>query len=90
MAACDILDFQCIIVSEIFGSIALAVVIGLLLYFVVASKLKFGFDTTLLLAIPISLIVSLALGGFIVTYAIAGIIAATIISWVFQRAFGNR
>ena len=90
MAGCEILDFQCIIVSEIIGSAALAVVIGLLLYFIVASKLRFGFDTTLVLAIPILLIVSLALGGFIVAYALAAIIAATIIAWVFQRAFGNR
>ncbi len=87
---CDILDFQCIIISEIFGSATLAIVMGLVFYFIVASRLKLGFDTTLLLAIPIALIVSLAIGGFAVVYAIAGFIAALVIAWIFQRAIGNR
>lgn len=89
MAGCEILDFQCIIVSEIFGSASLAVVMGLVFYFIVASRLKIGFDTTFLLAIPLSLIISLAIGGFAIVYAITGFIAAMIISWIFQRAFGN-
>ncbi len=90
MASCEILDFQCILVSEIFGSASLAIVMGLLLYFIMASRLRFGFDTTLLFAVPLSLVISLAIGGFTVIYALTGFIAAAIIAWIFQRAFGNR
>ena len=84
---CEILDFQCIFVSELIGSITLSI---LLLYFVMASKLKFGFDTTMILAIPFALIVTLGLGGFSLTFAVIGIIAALMIAWMFDRIIGNK
>ncbi len=87
---CEILDFQCIFVSELIGSITLSIVIFLLLYFIVASKLKFGFDTTMILAIPFALIVTLGLGGFSLTFAVIGIIAALMIAWMFDRIIGNK
>ncbi len=90
MAGCDILDVQCLFVSELIGSIALTVVIAILFYFIVASKMKFGFDTTIALSIPILLIFASAFGGFSIVFAFATIIAAIIIAWLFDRITGNK
>ncbi len=90
MAGCEILDFQCIIVSELIGSTILAVIVLLLLYFVMASKLKLGFDTTMILAIPFILVISLGVGGFSTIFAVIGIIAALMIAWMFDRIIGNK
>jgi len=90
MASCDILDIRCLFVSELIGSVTLTIVLFAIFYFIIASKMRFGFDTTVLFAIPILLIISLALGGFAVVYALSGFITAIILSWIFQRIIGNR
>lgn len=87
---CELLDFQCLFVSEIIGSVALTVVVFLLFYFIVASKLRFGFDTTMLLAIPLALIISLAVGGFSIVFAVIGLIVALVLAWIFEQIIGNR
>ena len=90
MASCDILDIQCLFVSELIGSVALTIVIAAIFYFIVASKMKFGFDTTIAFSIPILLIFALAFGGFSIVFAFATIIAAIIIAWLFDRIIGNK
>ena len=87
---CEILDIQCLFVSEIIGSVTLTFVLGILFFFIISSKLRFGFDTTILLAIPVALIASLAFGGFTIVYALLGIILALILAWLFDRIIGNK
>ncbi len=88
--ACDLIDFQCIFVNEIAGSLVIAALIGLILYFIVAGKLKFGFDTTIALLIPIVLIGSLMTTGFSLVYAVVTIVLVWMATWVFQEIIRNR
>lgn len=90
MPSCDILDFRCIFVNEIIGNVVLAVVLAAILYFIVASRLKFGFDTTIFLAVPILLMLGLAIGGFSVLFAFLTMITAIMIAWLYDRISGNK
>ena len=87
---CDILDIRCLFVSELIGSVALAVVLFAVFYFIIASKMKFGFDTTIVLATPILLIFSLAIGGFSIVYAFLTMLSALMIGWLIDKMFGNK
>ena len=73
MASCDILDFRCIFVNELIGNVVLAAVIGIIFYFIIASKLRLGFDTTIAFLIPISLIFGLMIAGFSTIYYVLAI-----------------
>jgi len=90
MPSCEILDFRCIFVNEIIGNTILAVVLAAILYFMVASRLKFGFDTTMFLAVPILLLFGLAIGGFSAIFAFLTMITAIMIAWLFDRIIGNK
>ena len=90
MPACEILDFRCIFVNEIVGNVVLAVVLAAILYFIIASRLKLGFDTTLAFAIPIVLLSGLAIGGFSVIFAFLTMVTAIMIAWLFDRIIGNK
>ncbi len=81
---CEILDLKCLFVSEIAGSVALAMIIAIIFYFIIASKMRFGFDTTILFAIPVILIVGLAFGGFSIIYAFVTILAAILLAWLYD------
>ena len=88
--ACNLLDFRCIFVSEIFGNILLTVLFSTLFYFIIAAKLKLGFDTTIALAFPILLIAGLAFAGFSVVFAFSTVIIALLIAWIINVLIGNR
>ncbi|KKN65946.1 hypothetical protein LCGC14_0476490 [marine sediment metagenome] len=90
MAACELLDFRCILVNEIVGNVVLAVVLIAILYFVVTNRLKFGFDTTIAFAVPIILLAGLAVGGFSVIFAFLTFVTAIMIAWLFDRIIGNK
>lgn len=90
MVGCEILDFRCILVSEIVGSVVLATILALILYFIIAGKLKWGFDTTLAVLLPMILIVGIAFTGFSAIYAFATIIVAFLLAWIFQEIIRNR
>lgn len=87
---CDILDFRCIIVNELIGTAVLAVVIGAIFYFIIASKLKFGFDTTIIMAFPFLFILGLAIAGFSAIYAFATVLIGIMLAWIFQEIIRNR
>lgn len=87
---CDILDFQCIWVNEIIGDIVLTSVLGVILYFVIASKSKFGFDLTVTFLLPFLLIMGLYFTGFSIIYAFSAVIAGLMLYWVYIRLIGNR
>jgi len=87
---CDVLDFRCIIVNELIGSVALAILFIALLYFVVASKLRFGFDTTFSLLIPVVLISSIVLTAFSAIFAFATLLAGLLLAYIFIKFLENR
>lgn len=85
MASCEIIDFKCIFVNEIAGSLALAIILFLILYFVAASRLKIGFDTTVYFLFPIIIIASAAIGGFTAVFAFATVFSAILIGWIINK-----
>ena len=87
---CELLDFRCIIVNEIVGSVILAAVLAAILYFVIASKLRLGFDTTIAFAIPLLIISGLMFTGFSVIYAVITVIVGLMVAWIFQEIIRNR
>ena len=90
MPSCEILDLRCIILNEIVGSVTLALVLFAVMYFVIASKMKLGFDTTILFLFPTIVILSLAISGFSIVYAFATIMVAIMVGWMFDRVIGNK
>ena len=87
---CELLDFRCWFVNEIVGDAVLAGVIAIILYFIIASKSRMGFDTTIVLAFPVLFIFGLAIGGFSIIYAVSTILIALLIAWIFNIIIGNR
>jgi len=88
--ACDVLDFRCIFVNELVGNILMAIFLGMILYLIVANKMKFGFDTTLVGFVAVMLIIALAFGNFAVIFAFTTLIAAIVFNFFFQKVIQNR
>ena len=89
MAACDIIDFQCVFINEIAGSFILAFLIFLILYFIAASRLKIGFDTTIFFLFPMIVITSVTVGGFVALFAFVTLAGAILIAWIINKYQGN-
>ena len=87
---CDLLDFRCIIMNELFGSVLLTLFAVAIIYFIVASKLRLGFDTTMAFAIPFMLIGGLIIGGFQALFAFLTVVVGVMVAWIFQNIIGNR
>jgi len=87
---CNLLDLRCIFVSEIVGSVVLTVLIATMFYFIVASKLRLGFDATIAFAFPLILIAGLAFAGFSAVFAFSTVIIAMLIAWILNVLIGNR
>lgn len=83
MASCDILDFKCIYMNEIVGDTVLAVIIFAIMYFVITSKMKLGFDTTMVFSIPLILIGGLMFAGFSVLFAFMTVLIGWMLAWLF-------
>ena len=90
MVGCELLDWKCIFVNELIGSAALAVLFAAILFFVFSSKIKIGFRTTIVIAIPLILILGMAIGGFEALYAFITLLVALMIAAVFQKIVGNQ
>ena len=88
--ACDLLDWRCIIISELIGDVILAFLIAVLFYFIISSKLRWGFDNTMAFSIPILLIVGLAFAGFSTIFAFLTVIIGLLLAWVINIMLGNR
>lgn len=84
MVSCDILDFKCIYMNEIFGNVALALVGVVIFYFIIASKMRLGFDTTIVFAFPLILIGGLMISGFSIVFAFATIVVGLMVAWIFN------
>ncbi len=90
MVACELLDLRCILVNELVGSVALSVILFAIFYFIIAGKLRLGFNTTIALSIPILLILGLAITGFSVIIAFSTIIVGIVIAFVINKMIGNK
>lgn len=90
MVSCNVLDFECVIVNEIFGSVVLAIIGLAILYFMTAWKLRFGPETMIALSVPVILIISLFLGGFTIVYAFATLLVVIMIAFIFNRIISGR
>ena len=90
MPGCDLLDFRCIFVNEIVGDPLLAGVLAIVLYFVAASRLRLGFETTVVFLFPIMLIFGLAISGFSTIFAFSTVLVGLLIAWLFNKIIGNR
>ena len=88
--ACDLLDWRCIIISELIGDVLLAILVAVLFYFIIATKLRWGFDNTMAFSVPILLIVGLAFAGFSAIFAFATVIIGLLLAWVFNIMLNNR
>ena len=87
---CDLLDWRCIFVSEIAGSVFLALLLILMLYFIAASRLNWGFNATVGFLVPLILIFGTMFSGFSAIMAFTTIILGFMLSWIFNRLIGNR
>ena len=87
---CELLDLRCIFVNELIGSVILTVVISAIAYFIIAGKLRLGFDTTIAFTIPLLLILGLMFTGFSAIFAFATIIIGLLIAFVFNKIIGNK
>lgn len=90
MAICDVLDLRCIFVNEIVGSVLLTAVFSVIIYFIIAAKLRLGFDTTIAFLLPIILIFGLMLTGFSTIYYVITIFVGILVAWVFNEIIRNR
>ncbi len=88
--ACNLLDWRCIIISELIGDVLLAILVAVLFYFIIATKLRWGFDNTMAFSVPILLIVGLAFAGFSAIFAFATVIIGLLLAWVFNIMLNNR
>ncbi len=85
MPSCEIIDFKCIFINEIAGSVTLAIVLATILYFVATSRLKLGFDTTIYFLFPVLVILGLLGGGFSIIFAFVTLFIALMVGWIINK-----
>lgn len=90
MPSCDLLDLRCIFVNELVGSAFLSVIIATIFFFIFSSKIKIGFRTSIVVAVPVLLIFGLTLTGFSALYAFITVLVGFMLAAVFQKLIGNR
>jgi len=76
-------------VNELFGSIALTLLAAAIGFLIISGKLRFGFETSIILSVVGVLLASLAIGGFAVIYAFITLVVAILIAITFNRIIGN-
>ena len=86
---CEILDFRCIFVNELVGSVTLAVLFGVIFYFVFASKIRLGFDTTIAFAVPLILLIGIAVSGISTVMAFTTLFVALLLAFIFTKMIGQ-
>lgn len=87
---CDVLDVRCIVVNELIGDPILTMLIATVVYFIIASKMKLGFETTLTFLIPVALVIGSVVAGFGVIYAFTALVVGIMLSLVVLRLIGNK
>jgi len=77
-------------VNELIGSIVLAGIMAVILYFVFAGKLKLGFDTTIAFTVPLLLLLGLGVGFFNPVFAFLTVFAGILLGILFNKFVGNK
>jgi len=90
LPSCDLLDLRCIFVNELVGSAFLSIIIATIFFFIFSSKIKVGFRTSIVVAVPVLLIFGLTLTGFSALYAFITVLVGFMLAAVFQKLIGNR
>ena len=90
MVGCDLLNWRCIFVNELVGNAFLSIIIAAIFFFIFSSKIKMGFRTAIVVAVPVLLIFGLTLTGFSVIYAFITVILGLMLGAIFQKVIGNR
>jgi len=85
-----LLDLRCIFVNELVGSAFLSIIIATIFFFIFSSKIKVGFRTSIVVAVPVLLIFGLTLTGFSALYAFITVLVGFMLAAVFQKLIGNR
>ena len=86
---CDVIDFRCIFVNEIAGSLLIAGLLVVIFYFIAASKMRLGFDTTIAFAFPFVLLTGLVITGFSIIFAFSTVIVAALLALTFNKFIGR-
>ena len=89
MPVCELLDFRCIFVNEIVGNAFLAAILAAIIFFIFAGKMKIGFRTTFVLAIPVLLIIGSAVSGFIILYSFITLLVALMFALIVRKIIGE-
>lgn len=76
--------------NEIVGNVLLTVMLAAMFYFIVAGKLRWGFDTTIAFSLPVVLIFGLAMAGFSAIMAFATVIVGFMLAWIFTQIVPSR
>lgn len=87
--ACDVLDLKCVFVNELFGSIILTLIALTIVYFIIASKSKFGFETTFVVGVIVLLLGAIAIGNLSILLAFLTLIVAILVGKEYSRLVGN-
>ena len=87
---CNLLDFRCIFVNELVGSVLLSLILFTIFYFILASRMRFGFDTTIAISVPLLLLLGLAFTSFSTIYAVITIAVALGLAFLFDIIIGNK
>lgn len=91
MASCaSIIDFRCVIVNELIGNVPLSILFFMLIYFIAASKMKLGTDTTIAMAFPVLILTAFVTIGISVVLGFAVVIAGLLLAYGFSKFIGNR
>lgn len=83
--ACNLIDLRCIFVNELFGTLTLTFIALTIVYFIVASKLKFGFEMTIYGGLLVVLALSIAFGKIQIVLAFATVLVAILVANLFNR-----
>lgn len=87
--ACNLLDLKCIFVNELIGSITLTVILLIIGYFIIASKNKFGFETSMWVLCFVLLIAGIMFGNLAIFLGFISFIVAILIGIEFSNKIGN-
>lgn len=87
---CDIFNLKCIIVNELIGNSLLTVILAAIAFFIFASKIRFGFDTTIALGFIYVCLITLVVGGLIPFLVILVIFIALYVAYYLNKIYGNR
>ncbi len=87
---CELLDFRCIFVNELVGSVVLSMILLAGAWFVFAARMKMGFRTIISVTIPLILIAALAVSSISIPLFFLTVMGGLLIGNLFSKLISNR